>query len=338
LADLADRFDKYRSEILNPDCFNLVALGDAFTWRVHEEWGSDLVQAAVVQCRAKGMKVHGHGLYTPAFRWAPPRCRQMPPEDLLQNWRTFIEEQSRLYRDKVEQWAVVHAPLTYQEVYDLVGEQSMVQAYHACHQGAPQARLYLSDDRALTSPMSDYVDELIAVVRWLRAQGAPVQGLALQARLGRPHLAPKAIEARLDRLARDTGMPILVTGLSVEAPTEDLQAARLEDMMLLFYSHPGVTGLILEDPWEATAPEGAAPLFRRNFAVNPAGKAVRRVLGEAWRTRAEGRTDATGAFTVTGHLGTYTVRVESGAVRIEKTVLLGRGGTELPVAMAPARP
>jgi len=153
------------------------------------------------QFLAQGCQVRGHALYCPAFRFAPPGCRQMNRDQLKQALQSHIGEQVGRYKGRIAQWDVVYAPLAYTEIYDVIGEASMVEAFKTAKANDPDAILLLRENKALLSPSPDRADELLALVKWLIGEGAPLAAIALDAELTRPYIAPQAIEHRLDRIA-----------------------------------------------------------------------------------------------------------------------------------------
>ena len=329
LAGVEDRVEKYRNKVLDGQLFNMVAFRDALTWGGSGSPVAKLVPTVMQHFVENSAFVRGHSLYCPAFRYAPPRCRQMAPDELRKELAEHISTQVAAYKGTVHQWDVVHAPVTYHEMYDKMGEETLANAFVLARQADADVGLAFSDDRSLSSPTRDHMDEMLAVVAWLQSQNAPVQVIALEAHLGLPYIAPSAIEERLDHIAAATKLPIAITSLQVMAPSETVQAERIEDLMVLFFSHPAVEWICLGGIWEAEMLLEKAALFRRNFAIKPAGKVFDRLLREDWWTVATGKTAPDGSLTVRGFHGEYEVSAELGDLNRKDTVTLSGPAAQL---------
>ncbi len=335
LAGVKDKLGRYRSWLLTPNLFNMVSFDQALSWPASVAWKGLIEPDMLNPFLEKDMLVRGHSLYCPAFRFAPPACRGMGKAELRQALLTSISERVGNYRDKVSQWDVVHAPLTYEEIYDLIGEQSLVDAFKTARANDPTVKLAFSDDKALLALSLDHMEEMLSLVKWMRSNGAEIQILVLNAGMMRPYVAPQIIEARLNRIFQDTGLPIMITALGVDASKENLQAERLSDLLTLFFSHPGVVGVGLAETWEALATVPGSALFRRNFVIKPAGKQVETLLTKQWWTEIAVRTDVHGLATVSGFLGDYEVIVEAGDHQVSRQVTLDKGGSEFAIDLQP---
>ena len=334
LEGVEEKLPKYRKKLADPRLFNMVSLRDALVWRTNAAWGDAFAEAAVDAFLEQGLEVRGHALYSPALRFAPPQCRTMDKGDLATSLGKFITRQARKYNQKVGQWDVVHAPLTFAEMYDKIGEDSLVDAFKRAEAEAPETVFLLSDDKSLVAYSTEHVDELLDLVRWLQSQGARIDALALNATMTRPYIAPHAIERRLDQIAEITKLPLIITALAVDAPRESIQAERLRDLLLLFFSHHAVTGVCLKGLWEAEMPAGNAALFRKNFAIKPAGKTYESLLTEEWWTHAQQNTNPDGTVQATCFLGRYNVVVKKGEQRVQRQIVLEGGDMELAIDLA----
>lgn len=333
LAPVADRLDSYRAAILDSGLFNAVSLGEALTWRITESWGAAVAPPVVEQFSARGLPILGGALYCPTYRHAPPACRQMPPDTLRQNLLGFIDKQIRQYQGRIRQWDVVHGAITYPEMYDAIGENSLVDAYKTARAADPDALLLYSDDAALTTPAAERMEEMLALVTWLRGNGADIGMLGLVARLSPPYIAPQTIEQRLTRIHDAVQLPIIITALAVDAERENIQEERLRDLLVACFAHPAVVGIVFADIWDATTPNDRAGLFRQNFVAKPAGTLVRTLLAEDWWTNAAATTDADGMVSIPAFLGRHRVTVEAGGRRASREITLAKGGATIEIEL-----
>lgn len=177
-------------------------------------------------------------------------------------------------------------------------------------------------------------------IAYLQHHRAPFDSIGFQhhTSIGAP--GPVAALQSLDQFAA-FGVPLEITEFEItlqdgkDAEQRAYQADLFRDMLIAFYSHPSVTGVLLQDFWQPGAwqYEGASALLNDDFSVNPHGREYERlVLGE-WRTRDGAQTDPEGKGQVRGHLGDYLVTVRLGTRTVERQVELGSGGATLEVVL-----
>jgi len=334
VAGVEDAIEKYRAAVFDPELFDSVSLREALTWRLAE---TDIGKTALDFLRRmgeKGWHVRGKALYIPAFRWAPPRCRQMTAAELRKALDAFVRRQATACRGIVETWDVVYGARTFDEIYTLIGADSLADAFKTARACDPNAVLALRDYDALYSPDEDEISELLNMLQWLKEQGAEVQVIALDARFSDPYVAPAALEKRLDRIAA-AGVPIDITAFQVEAPNEKIQARRVADLLYLFFSHPAVRGVWFSGLWEPEMANPKACLYRRRlFTRKPAATVMEELLRETWRSRFKGAADDQGRVTFRAFRGTYTVVVEQGGKKDRFTLEVPRGDVQRTVDLA----
>ncbi|OGV64329.1 MAG: hypothetical protein A3K19_28135 [Lentisphaerae bacterium RIFOXYB12_FULL_65_16] len=322
LQGTTEKLGKYRETVLDKTLFDTVSLADALTWKAAVAWGNAAAPAAIDGLIGLGFQVRGNALYCPSFRFAPPEARTLGKDALKQAFENFVHTQVATYKGKVVEWDVLQAPLTYEEIYGVIGEDSLVNAFKIAEQEDPAAMLVCNADQALTDTSDERVQELIEFVKWLRSGGARVDAVGLEAELKPPFVAPQAIEQRLAKIAEGTGLPIVITSLSVDAPKEDIQASTLKDLLTAFYANPAVRRVVFSEVWDAATPFGRTGLFRRNFAIKPAGQMLRTLLTQEWCTNETAKTDAQGTAAITGFQGAYEVTVELDGKQVKKEVTL----------------
>lgn len=322
-----------REYVLDSGLFTRIILLDALRWSVFEQLDAAELKALVSKLAEEGLSVHGRALFSPAFRFAPRRARQLDAGDLHSAVLEHIRAQASAFEPIIPEWTVIDSPLTYHEMYDVTGEGLLKEVFEAAREAAPGARLYLGEDKALTSPAEERLNDFIGLVRWFLDSGTPLDGLAVRVPTGRPYLAPKALESRLARIMEFTDLPIVITGLDVDAPTAETQATRLADMLLLFASHSQVSAVYFSELWAPYAVRPRNALFDDNFEARPALDALNRLLSEEWSTHAQEQTDAEGTVSVEGFTAPYTVTVRHNGETVRRACALEKSGTEITVQL-----
>ncbi len=328
LQDNLEKLDKFKSKIMNPQLFNQFSPRNMFFWNEWIAW-EEAASVLFDKLDSESSTIHGHALYCPAFRFFPPQCRQMEADELRAKFYEHLQKVTADLKGKIGLWNVLHAPLTYDEVYNYIGPDSLSQVFKIVEKESPGSELIFSDDKSLLNPSTEHLNEMLSLVRWLIASGARIDAVALVAEMTRPYIAPQAIEERLDKIANTTNLPIYISALAVESPKEDIQADRLRDLLIAFYSHPAVKGFSLGGIWEPVMERPAASLFRNNFAIKPAGKVFEELLTEKWWTKAQAKTDSSGMAELGAFFGKYEVTVVHGDKTVSQQCHLHEGKEEL---------
>jgi endo-1,4-beta-xylanase len=117
----------------------------------------------------------------------------------------------------------------------------VIESFRLARQYFPQAQLGLNEF-SVTNTTADMV-RYIGIVDLLKAEGlidtVGVQGHAFSTRV------PNAVTAaNLERLAA-TGLPIYVTELDIDGPTDEVQLADYQRIFPVFWEHPSVRGITL---------------------------------------------------------------------------------------------
>jgi endo-1,4-beta-xylanase len=193
----------------------------------------------------------GHNLcwhsQLPAWVSQPdPGHAQLTKEVLLARLRNHIVTVAGRYRGKIHGWDVVNEALnengTLREsvFYKIIGQEYLTLAFQWAHEAAPDAELYYNDYNLDVSDAKRA--GAIELVKYLRAQGAPIHGVGLQ---GHYNLNGPAV-AKIDEtigLFAALGLKVMITELDVRV-TRSASAA--------------ITGAV-GAPTEGTPPAARAP-------------------------------------------------------------------------------
>jgi len=330
---LGARIGGYRAKVLDRRLFDVLSPRDMLVWRESQAWGDTVAPTIIQQALARGLRVRGHALYCPALSWAPPDCRRLPAPQFRESLVKYIAQQVGRYRGKVFQWDVVHAPLTNDETYARIGEESLAEAFKVAREQDPDATLVLSDNIALVAAGSGQADELVDLVHWLRSKGGAPDAVALQLGMAAPFVGPQAIEQRLDLIAAGTGLPIVVTSLALESAGETAQAFMLEKLLNLLYSHPAVAGVCLSRLWEAEKGAERSAIFRLDLSPKPAAMVLEKLVVGEWMTNVDARTDARGTAAVSVFQGTHAVAAAEGGRTASEEVVVPKGGSAVTIEL-----
>lgn len=175
----------------------------------------------VDRARAQGSDVYGHAL---VFK------KQIP--NWVRNWRwtrdslraflrDYIQTVMGRYRGRVGSWDVVNEPLNADGAmnkssfwYEHLGPSYIADAFHWAKAADPDAVLYLNEVLDVSNPIADGTYEL---VRELRAQGVPIEGVGFQTHVQADQtiLTEQNFYENYKRFA-DLGVKVSVTEMDVE--------------------------------------------------------------------------------------------------------------------------
>jgi hypothetical protein len=128
------------------------------------------------------------------------------------------------------------------------------------------------------------------------------------------------LRLRLDRLAA-SGLPLHVhvwgetVGMTEAGASGDAERGfgrRVAELYTLCFSHPSVGGVFWNGFVDGGPGARGGGLLRRDLAPRYAHKALQKLIGTVWRSRARGKTDADGRFGFRGFFGDYRVVADVG--------------------------
>lgn len=321
--------------------FNLVSLDPDLEWpALSGEWGGtytlERAQTAIDALKLRGVAVRGSALVSPGWQGVPSSLSELAgkPSVLGVQVRTHVEGVVSGLKGRVSQWDVIAEPYDHHEVLDVLGTGAAADWFKWARAADPDAKLLLGENGLLVgkgmAPRRAAFDDL---VKKLEAAGAPVDGLALQAVFGPSLTPPEVLLETLDRLTVATKKPILVTAFDVAGVSEELRARYLADFYTAMFSHPSVQGVVLLGFWDGAHVRNDSMLFSADWSEKAGAAAFRKLVNEAWRTKATGQVDATGTYKQRAFQGDYLVRAKGPTGEAEARGSVGPGGGRIVVQL-----
>jgi GH35 family endo-1,4-beta-xylanase len=305
---------KYRRAVL--DNFNMAVLENDLKWP-QWEWDRDTPLAALKWLRANAIRVRGHTLVWPGWRWLPKDLKELAGNHQALRRRTLdhIRDEVSATRGLLEDWDVVNEPYTSQDLLDILGREEMVAWFHAARGLDPAPALYLNDFNILEAGGRDtaHQEHFYDTLRFLTGRGAPVGGIGIQGHF-REVTPPEKMLEILDRFS-EFNLPIRITEFDFETDDEKLQAEFTRDFLTVCFSHPRVDAFLMWGFWEGRhwRPKGA--MLRKDWTPKPNYAVWRELVHGRWKTEAQGATDARGGYSVRAYRGEYEVTAGGRTVR-----------------------
>ncbi len=275
-------------------------------------------------CAGNGLTMRGHCVYWGVEKFVNPWLKELDDAALRAALRARGREVTSRHRGRIAEYDLNNEMIHGDWYAARLGEGVTKEMFEWAREGDPGAVLYVNDYNVLSGNDGP---RYAAHIRSLLARGVPVGGIGCQGHFGR------AVDARhvrdtLDDLARFK-LPIKITEYDIDVRDEGVKAASLEALYKTCFAHPAVEGILMWGFWEGAHWRPAAALWRRDFTPTPAADTYRRLLFKEWWTSAEGRTDASGRFTLRAFYGRHAV--EAGGARTEVELRKAAGAAEVEI-------
>ena len=312
--------------------FNTAVFENDMKWPAMYENIPESTDRALDWLLERGIKVRGHNLVWPSWKWLPEQLRQYKndPEDLRRRTAEHITQAVSHFKGKLYQWDVVNEPFTNFELMDLLGGRSvMLDWYKLARAADPACKLYLNDFGILDgSANNPHRKHFFDTLKWMKDSGGNLDGIGIQSHFGSDLPPPEQLIAVLDQFSQ-LGLPIESTELSLNIEDRQLQADYMRDYLIAFFSHPNVNGIMLWGFWEGRHWRPQAALFARDWTPRPQWNTWRDLVQKQWKTDTDVTTDEQGVARVRGFLGDYDVQVAGVTAKVK----LPREGNEVKVVV-----
>jgi endo-1,4-beta-xylanase len=281
--------------------FSQVTPENAMKWGPLEPTPGSLnwsaADALVASAQANGQKVRGHTLVWHSQLPTFISDGKLTKAQLNDTLKAHIDTEVGRYKGKIYAWDAVNeafnddGTMRQSVFYTTLGEGYIADAFRWAHAADPAAKLYINDyDTDDINPKSD---GLYALVKKLKADGVPIDGVGFQAHLDLGNSFPTQMAANLQRFAA-LGVEVAVTELDVRlatpstAATLKTQADYYKQVVEACLSTPACVGITVwgisdRDSWVPSVfpGKGEADLFDANLKPKPAYDAVVQALKAA---------------------------------------------------------
>lgn len=232
-------------------------------------------------------------------------------------------------------WDITNETRDLKEFPAILGsEEIYADLFKEAHRIDPRPIFYLNENTIVESngETESQQAEFERMLRYLQAQGAPLEGIGIQGHFGEGLTPPDRVLEILDRFGKFK-LPIQITEFDIVTRDEAAQGAYTRDFLTAVFSHPSITGFTMWGFWEGQMWQPIAAMFRKDWTIKPNGRAYLDLLEREWRTNVRRATDARGQMSVRGFRGTYAVTVRQGNRTVRREVRLSKGGANVTVTL-----
>ncbi|WP_030597788.1 endo-1,4-beta-xylanase [Streptomyces fulvoviolaceus] len=278
--------------------FNWLTPGNAMKWGSVEptrgtyNWAE--ADQIVAFAEAHGQQVRGHTLAWHSQNPSWLTNGTWTSAELSQLLNDHIALEVGRYKGRLAAWDVVNEPFnedgTYRQTlwYNGLGTGYIAQALTAARAADPDAELYINDYNV--EGVNAKSTALYNLVKSLKEQGVPIDGVGLQAHLILGQV-PSTLQQNIQRFA-DLGVDVAITELDIRMtlPSDSTklaqQAADYKAVMNACVAVTRCTGVTVwgftdSDSWipDTFPGQGAATPYDENYAPKPAYYAIAEALG-----------------------------------------------------------
>lgn len=307
--------EKYRQTVAS--LFNQAVFENDMKWPALANGISPDLDKAVDWLLAHNIRIRGHNVLWPSWRWSPPELLQYKndPAKLKQVIAQHITEVVSHFKGKCFEWDVVNEPYSNHDITDILGRNAINEWYSLARQADPACKLYINDFGILGTDTA-HENFFYDLVKSMHMLGGPLDGIGIQSHFGEVLPPPEQILKTFDRFA-NIGLPIESTEVSFSLDDQQLQADYMRDYMIACFSHPDVQGVMLWGFWETAARywRPKAAMYTADWKLKPEGVIWQNLVHKQWQTDISGKTDANGELRIRGFYGEYELTVNGKSSR-----------------------
>ncbi len=280
--------------------------------------------------KAHGIRIKAHVLIYPGWQFMPTKVRQYEhdPQMLWKVMEKHIREKLTAVKpfDFIS-WDVTNETRDLKDLPKVFGSDEIyARMFKLAHELAPQATLFLNENTILTQGgrTGPQQDEFEGILRYLLSQGAPLEGIGMQAHFSDALTPPTEIWKIVDRFAKFK-LPIQITEFDLPIQDPDAQADYTRDLLTAWFAHPATTGFTMWGFWEGSMWQPPGALVDKNWNVKKNGQAWLDLVKKRWWTDTTVLTDKDGITRTRAFKGDY--EITAGAAKVQVGLLKDRQTT-----------
>ncbi len=312
--------------------FNSAVTENALKWGNMEKQKGEinyaLTEAILKWSDENKIPLRGHNLFWGISEFIQPWVKELPNDELESTLKNRAETITARYKGRFAEYDLNNEMIHGNYYEEKLGTNITKKMADWCRTSDPEIKLYLNDYDILTGVK---LSEYMAQIRNLLNQGVPIAGIGVQGHLHAETFDREQLKIALDSLAKFR-LPIRITefnmpgqgskyyndrNLKLTQEQEQLKARELVDYYRICFAHPAVEGILMWGFWEGANWIPVSSLYKKDWTPLPAAIAYEKLLFKEWWTRAEGKTNRAGEFTVPAFFGKYKITVNGKTQEID---------------------
>jgi GH35 family endo-1,4-beta-xylanase len=312
--------------------FNSAVTENAVKWPGMEQQKGNvdysLVDAMLAWTEENNIPLRAHNLFWGIERFIQSWVKELSDEELEATLKNRAETVTARYKGRFAEYDLNNEMIHGNYYEDRLGPGITKKMALWAQNGDPDIKLYLNDYDILTGNM---LDEYMAHIRGLLAQGVPIAGIGVQGHLHAESFDRGELKRSLDSLAQ-FNLPIKITEfnmpgqrskyyqnreLKMTAEEEKQKAKDLVDYYRICFAHPAVDGILMWGFWEGANWIPQSSLYKRDWSATPAAEAYQSLIFKEWWTNADGKANRKGEYSVPAFFGKYKITADGETKEVE---------------------
>ncbi|NOZ24206.1 MAG: endo-1,4-beta-xylanase [Planctomycetes bacterium] len=330
--------------------FNCMTTETALKWRALEPRKGQLNWKAADRmidwAETAGIVAKGHPLVWgngPKGSGVPRWMLSKPSRKIGRYLHKRVKKVVERYAGRLRYWDVINEPCHATWFEEQLGPDYMKNVLDYVREVDPEAKLLINEYNIIGFDRE--MEQLVDLIKDLQEQGAPLDGVGLQAHPGSRWLRADEITRACDRIG-ELGLEAHITELTVPLENqpikgrpeggvwdEEAQAEYFEMFFRTAFAHPSVKAITVWGLWDGMIWQSNGGLVRKDFSLRPVFEVLDNLINREWRTACTIETDARGECVLMGYLGEYQVEAEVSGKRCVGTFHLDGRDEAVTVAL-----
>ena len=261
---------------------------------------------------SRGKRVRGHAVYWDRENTMPfDRYKTMSYEEIYKKTMDYIRPLAYTFKGKLEHWDVLNEPHDSNYIRNNYNTTRLyTDIFKEIRKIDPDVKLYVNETGLEGRPNKEFRDrvpEFLNIVKQMQAEGAPIDGIGIQAHCTN-YYYPKGFYHQLDECSQIVD-EVAVTEYDFRNINDTYAPNHLEDIMLATFSHPKATAFIvwgIEDSmhWRGT---NDAPFYNRDWTTKPAYDKWKHLIDVEFSTNVTIKTNDSGKASIRAFRGDYDI-------------------------------
>ena len=287
----------------------------------------ELTLQAIDILNKDGIKVKGHVLIWPGFRYLPKKVKanQGNPESVKKIILNHVKSILRQTQGKIAYWDVVNEAYTNKDLQRITGSEAILyEGFKICKDMQPEAKRFTNEFGIISKGGIDRKKQewyYNFIQRIDQNTGGLVDGIGLQSHIGNDLTPPEKVLQLLDYYGQ-LNKEIAISEFTLDIKDPVLRAQYTRDFMIAAFSHPKVSQFLF---WGLmTNDKQKVDLFNPDGSPGAMGRAFLDLTQNLWKTKIRQHTDTQGKINGQGFEGTYQYEIKingqlhQGQVQINK--------------------
>jgi endo-1,4-beta-xylanase len=268
---------------------------------------------AIEILKEKGVKIKGHTLLWPGFRYLPDdfKKNENNPKKIEELTENFLLDILVKTNGSISHWDVTNENYSNRVLQEITGSNQLIyDAFTTTRMLDPKAERFINEYGIISSGGIDKIkqDWYYNYIKEIdQNTHNSIDGIGMQSHIGSDLTSPEIILSILDRFAT-LDKKISISEFTMDIPDPDIRRNYTRDFMLAAFSHPAVSEFLFWGYFEPKHPK--AGLIDENFEWTEMGKAFDSLVNKEWKTSLNLTTDEKGTLYGNGFYGTYSYSVQ----------------------------